>query len=398
MRPNGHMKIMVANFTKMVDDSGGLAKVCCAMANEFQRRGHQVSLIYSDIQEGKFFYPVDEGIVVADLRHFRGQNIKFPLYLKVKRELLRSFDKERARTVNNDFAEKYLLPNLRTLLQELQPDIIIAYQTAATKLLVCDLQVKIPVISMSHGDPEDYFTLYPKNELPALEKCTLCQVLLPSFAQHLHNHLAHVKTIVIGNVVPQYKEQSDLAAEKAIYKIVFVGRLAEAHKRPHLLIEAFAQLAKDFPDWQVELWGADDGKIYRKKLEQLIAANHLEKQVLLKGTTKDVPSVLRNGDIFVITSAYEGFGLGMTEAMSMGLPAVGYQNCSAVNELIVNGSNGFLCADGVEPLAEKLRQLMTDKALRAKMGAEARKQMAVYAPDKIWGQWENLCRELTGKN
>ena len=41
------MKIMLANFTKMVEDSGGLAKVTCNFADEMYRRGHEVALVYS---------------------------------------------------------------------------------------------------------------------------------------------------------------------------------------------------------------------------------------------------------------------------------------------------------------------------------------------------------------
>ena len=38
------MRILVANLTKMVNDSGGLAKVTCAFSNEMKRRGHFVSM------------------------------------------------------------------------------------------------------------------------------------------------------------------------------------------------------------------------------------------------------------------------------------------------------------------------------------------------------------------
>ena len=40
------MKILLANFTKMVNDSGGLAKVTSAFANEMVARGHDVSILY----------------------------------------------------------------------------------------------------------------------------------------------------------------------------------------------------------------------------------------------------------------------------------------------------------------------------------------------------------------
>lgn len=386
------MNILLANLTKMVDDSGGMAKVTCEFANEMQRRGHRVSLVYSDVKQGNFYYPLHEGIPAIDIRHFKGQSISYPWYLKIKREFYRTFDAQKARTVNNDFAEKYLLKNLKATLQDCQPDIIVSFQPAASKMLLCDLKTTIPVITMSHGDPEDYFHTYPKEEIPALEKSTVCQVLLPSFAAHLKNHLPNVKTVVIGNAIPQYDVQANLAAEKDTYKIIFVGRLSKNHKRPHLLIEAFAGLADTFPNWNVELWGAEDGKAYYKELQLLIHKNHLENRVFLKGATNDVPNVLQHGDMFAFPSAYEGFGMALGEAMSMGLPAIGYKNCSAVNELIEDGKNGYLCEDGVDDLANKMALLMKKQDVRVQFGIAARESMKKYATETVWNQWEAILR------
>lgn len=388
------MNILLANLTKMVDDSGGMAKVTCEFANEMQRRGHRVSLVYSDVKQGNFYYPLHEGIPAIDIRHFKGQSISYPWYLKIKREFYRTFDAQKARTVNNDFAEKYLLKNLKATLQDCQPDIIVSFQPAASKMLLCDLKTTIPVITMSHGDPEDYFHTYPKEEIPALEKSTVCQVLLPSFAAHLKNHLPNVKTVVIGNAIPQYDVQANLAAEKDTYKIIFVGRLSKNHKRPHLLIEAFAGLADTFPNWNVELWGAEDGKAYYKELQLLIHKNHLENRVFLKGATNDVPNVLQQGDIFAFPSAYEGFGMALGEAMSMGLPAIGYKNCSAVNELIEDGKNGYLCENGVKALQFALQKLMKNQSLRVQLGINAKKSMRKYSSKIVWNMWEKLLKIL----
>lgn len=389
------MKILLANLTKMVNDSGGLAKVTCEFANEMKKRGHDVSLVYSDIQIGDFYYPLHEGIPAIDIRHYKNQNISYPWYLKIKREFFRTFSKQKARTVNNEFAERYLLQNLQDVLEETKPEIIVSFQPAASKMLLCDLKTSIPVITMSHGDPEDYFHIYPKEEIPALEKSAVCQVLLPSFAQHILTHLPNVNIAVIGNAIPQYEEQADLISEKEQYKILFLGRLSKNHKRPHLLIEAFAKIADKFPNWIVELWGAVDGKAYYKELELIIKKHGLENRVFFKGATKDVASVLKNGDIFAFPSAYEGFGLSLGEAMSMGLPAIGYKSCSAVNELIEEGKNGFLCEDGVDDFSEKLSKLMADVHLRIALGAYARQSMQQYAPQHIWDSWEELMKTAT---
>lgn len=384
------MNILLANLSKMVGHSGGAAKVTCNFANEMKCRGHQVSLAYSDIQMGKFFYPIDEGIPVYDIRHYKGQSINYPWHLKLKRELYRLFDKQKARSVNDQFESSFLLDNLEDVLNTVKPDVIVSFQSAASKLLLCDLKTEIPVITMSHGDTADYFQTCPKEELPALEKSAVVQVLVPSFERPIKEHLPKVKTVVIGNAIPQYEESADLVTEKDTYKIVFTGRLAKGHKRPHLLIEAFAGLAKDFPNWTVELWGAVDGKAYYKELQMIISKNKLENQVFLKGTTDDVKAVLQGGDVFAFPSAYEGFGMSLAEGMSMGLPAIGYKNCSGVNELITDGVDGYLCEDGVDDFRDKLRKLMSDRGLRVAMGKQACIAMKAYAPEKIWDTWENL--------
>lgn len=389
------MNILLANMAKMVNDSGGLSKVTCAFANEMAQKGHNVTLIYSDDKEGDFFFPVDERVRCHNLRHFQGHHHIFPLSYKVKREVLRAFDGRRGRAVNNAFTRKYLANHVNTILKQVHPDVIIASQPAATEIFISVLNTDIPVITMSHGNPEDYFHSYPQEEIPGISRSAACQVLLPSFVEPLISRYPDLKTVVIGNVVPQYEEQADLCREKDVYKIVTIGRFVKNHKRPHLLIEAFAKLAEEFPEWQVELWGAEDTKKYTVYLKSLITKYQLESRVFLKGTTRNVAKVLVDADIFVFPSAYEGFGLTMAEAMSMGVPVIGYKNCVAVNEIIHDGENGFLADDGVEPLAEKMRLLMEDVALRAKMGQAARRSMKQYSADKIWGAWEKLIHEVS---
>ena len=126
----------------------------------------------------------------------------------------------------------------------------------------------------------------------------------------------------------------------------------------------------------------------------MIAAASLEHRISFCGTTNDVQSVLAAADLYVMPSAYEGFGLSLTEGMSMGLPVIGYQNCAAVNELIHDGENGFLVEDGVNALAEKMAALMRDRNLRVRMGRVARESIRVYAPEIIWAQWEELMENV----
>lgn len=80
--------------------------------------------------------------------------------------------------------------------------------------------------------------------------------------------------------------------------------------------------------------------------------------------------------------------------MSMGLPAVGYKSCSAVNELIIDGKTGILCDDGVEPFAWAFEKLMMSQELRIQMGQAGRERMRQFAPEIIWNQWELLLQKI----
>ncbi|WP_405384249.1 glycosyltransferase [Phascolarctobacterium sp.] len=393
------MKIMLACVSKMVGDTGGLAKVTCAMANEFINRGHEVSLVYDDEHVGEFFYYVCDEVRRYNLRECAdGSIIKYPWYLKILREILRSGSKIKARTVNNAFNEKFLVENMRRYLQKENPDIVITSQPAASKLILCDIKAGVPVITMSHCDPEDYFHTYPKAELPSLTKSAVCQVLLPPFEQHIKNHDPEAKTITIGNAIPQYDFQAELDKDKPVHKIIFVGRLTKNHKRPHLLISAFAKLAAKYPNWQVELWGAKDRPAYYKELEHIVSSNHLEKQVFLKGTTDKVGEKLKEADIYAFPSAYEGFPLALGEAMSAGLPSIGYKNCPAVNEMIIDGKTGILCDEGVDAFAVGLDKLMSDQEMRVRMGKAAKEAMLEYAPKRVWDKWEELVEKVVKGN
>ena len=389
------MNILLVNTTKMVGDTGGLAKVTSAFANEMHKRGHQVSVIYADERSGDFFFPIDEDIKCYDVRLQNGKRIKYPISLRLKREFYRLFSKQKARTVNSDFFSKYICPYIGKVVEKVNPDIIVSFTPGDSKQLILDLGVSknIPIITMSHGNPEDYFDFYPVLSLEAVKQSDVNQVLLPSFKKVLEGHLPNNKIVTIGNVVPQFTNQVDLTIPKDVHKILFIGRLAKGHKRPHLLIEAFSKVADQFPNWIVELWGADENKAYKAQLELMIKQANLTDRVQFKGITKDVESVLSTGDIYAMMSASEGFGLSMAEAMAKGLPVIACDTWLGVSDMVQDEYNGILVADNSDDIAQGLKKLMSDNELRTNLGKNASNSMKQYAPNIIWSGWEKLLYE-----
>lgn len=188
---------------------------------------------------------------------------------------------------------------------------------------------------------------------------------------------------------------ADLSAEKK--RIIYVARIEKKTKRPHLLVEAFAKIAAEFPDWKVEIWGMRKYPEYEKEINDFIRAHNLTGQVALMGYTEDVEGLYRRADIHAFPSASEGFSLAIADAMSIGLPHIGFKDAHSVNEIIVNGHNGFL-ADNVDDFAAKLKILMKDKELRIKFGHNAHEDMKAYAPEILMNQWEELFQKLCPAN
>lgn len=388
------MKILLANFSKMVNDTGGTAKVNCAFANEMFKRGHEVAMVYSDDLEGDFFFPVFPEIKRWNIRYYGGKILNLPLSYRIRRELVRGFSKKMAASINEDFTAKYLTNNVAEILTEFVPDVIICFQPAAAKVYICDLKTRIPVILMAHGNPEDWFHWYPVEQIPAIRDSRIVQVLMPSFEQVIKNRFPHTETVVIGNVVPQFS-CVNLSKNRNHHNIIFIGRLTRKHKRPHLLIDAFIPLAAKFPDWSVEIWGAESSRGYVKEMQQKIDRAGLTDRIKLMGVTQNVEEVLEQGDIFVFPSAAEGFGLTIAEAMSKGLPVIAYESCAAVNELVHNGTDGFLVADGTETLSAAIERLIINEKLRIKIGKKAHEAMKEFSAEKIWNKWLDVIQKVT---
>ena len=379
------MRILMVNLWKMINSAGGAEKVFCEMANMLSERGHSVTAIAFDKNKGKPFYAVNENVKFINsgqgckLGKNWWQKIRASFYSKNEKELY-------SEEIYDDIRSKRLAP----FVNEKDFDVIISYNPSATRILIHKLKVKIPIITMFHVYPETILKDMSFLTKIALEKCSVIQVLLPSYVNITRKYIDN-KIVVIPNIVPQYSN-SDCHKEKCI---VNVARIDGQTKRQILLIEAFNKIKTKYPDWKLEFWGdIDYDKKYYKNVRNMISHYKLSEQAFFRGATDNVLDVYNKAAIFAFPSAYEGFGLALTEAMSAGLPAVGCKSCPAVNELIKDGENGFLCENGVDAFAQALEKLMSDEELREKMGQAAKEDMKQYAPDKIWDMWEKLIEQV----
>lgn len=374
------MNIMLLNTWPVVDSKGGAEKVLCEMANEFVRRNHNVFIVTSNKKQGMPFYKLSKAVRFYNI-YSSSKNIWAKITSVFK------LTKKGRFNIRNKII--YVDP-LNSIYAKEKPDIIIAYNPEALELVTQIVPYPVPVIFMLHNTPAILFDNEKCFYREVLEACDCVQVLIPDDIAYLEKRLNCKQIVSIPNIVPQYLETCNYSS----HKIINVGRVDKIQKRQEILIDAFAKVAQLHSDWTVEIWGdlEWDNK-YTDILKQKIESYGLEDRVFLMGTTNDVVRKLMDASIFAFPSSHEGFPLALTEAMSIGLPAVGYKSCHAVNQLIKDGVNGYLCDDSVENFAQKLDLLMSSYGLRCQLGKQAKEDMKKYKPKTIWDKWE----KLTGK-
>lgn len=395
-----HMKVLLADFHKCVKYSGGIERVLSNMAAALHERGHEVTVVFADEKEGAPFFPLPKGVKYCNLYRIKRLGyIKPSFFVKILRELLRPISREAARDQNYRLLRQ-AKKALTEVLKWEQPDVIISFREPTTRLLIAGADTYAPVISMLHNDPDEIFRGMPEEEKKSLMESAFVQVLLPSFKEKAARYLTYQqqpydtgRIVVIPNAVPVPAFTVDPGTARKVHTISCVGRLTGRTKRQHLLIEAFETLAGEFPDWHVDLWGDTYDKTYVAKLKGEIQKAGLSDRVHIRGVTKDMESVWKKTDIFAFPSHHEGFPLALSEAMSYGIPAVGYKHCPAVNELIQDGTNGLLTEDGAGPLADALKKLMQDAELRRQYGKKAKISMEAYRPEVVWDAWEALIQK-----
>jgi glycosyltransferase involved in cell wall biosynthesis len=177
--------------------------------------------------------------------------------------------------------------------------------------------------------------------------------------------------------------------------VIAMGRLT-AEKGYSKLIEAFAKALGDDPVWRLRIWG--DGPL-RDDLQSLVDRLQLADRVQLCGSTSQPWAALAAGQIFVLSSEYEGFPNAMLEAMALALPCIAFDCPSGPRELADGGRTAMLvpCGD-VAALAAALRELARDRELRSTFGARAATFVrSQFAQASVMTDWDALIDQVTGR-
>ena len=182
---------------------------------------------------------------------------------------------------------------------------------------------------------------------------------------------------------PEYREFS----KDRPMSMVYVGRMEDQQKRVSDLIGIILLLAKRELNFHFRIIG--DGPLFGK-LQKEFAPQILAGNVELTGWLNSDPLVahLRNSDVFVLTSAYEGFCISLVEALAHSCCPVVTDIESGNRELVTDGVNGYLIPIGdVDEFAEKLAHLIANPQIVYEFRKKAWEVGRQYSIERMVGKF-----------
>ncbi|MBJ8104385.1 MULTISPECIES: glycosyltransferase [Bacillus cereus group] len=171
---------------------------------------------------------------------------------------------------------------------------------------------------------------------------------------------------VIHNIVSpstiNKMSQEKIDLERKGVKLVSVGRLSH-EKGFDLAIEACKNLVGDGYEIKWYIIGEGEG---RGKLEKMIEENHLQDHFLLLGLKENPYPYIREADIYVQPSRFEGKSIAIDEAKILHKPIV-VTNFSTAKDQIKNEENGLIIDMDAHSLSEGIKKLIHNEELRNKL-------------------------------
>ena len=347
--------------------AGGSERVVTTLANHMAGQGHAVGIANFDAADFEPFYPLEKEVAL------------FRLGLPAASGGLPSQIMQTARRVKA----------LTGLYRDFKPDVVISFLTKANVMAILAARRSgVPVIISERNNPTlQRFNAFWRIARSYTYPRAFSFVTMTRGAAEYYPERQRPRTTIIPNPVQLPENWKNRRRGNTV---TAVGRLT-GQKQFHLLIKAFGYIAAQFPAWNLTIWGEGED---RKDLEDLRMRLGLEDRVKLPGLTDHPGQWVETADVFVLSSAYEGWPNVIVEAMAAGLPVISFDCEHGVTDMIEDGVSGRLVPlDNVSELASTMAEVLGDAELRQTLASNALAASERYKTDVIASQWMQIVED-----
>ena len=382
------MKI-IYNISSTATSGGGMERVIVNKANYLADiLNYEVVLITTDQKGGKSFYPFSESIRHIDLNINYVDIAKTPGFFHM-------YFLYRIALIKHQKA-------LTAILMQEKADIVVSLSRDEKEFLYKINDGSKKVLE-SHRCLKPRAPIEIRRTKSILQKAKIVYRLfhetrLPKFYDKFVVLTEEDKTfwseknnvVVIPNPLPfETSESPDLTAKT----VLCVGRIS-TDKGIDRLLNIWAKVSSEFPDWKLRLIGDVIDKELLKQINDL----RIDESVEIKKATRNILEEYLDSSVYVMTSRFEGLPMVLLEAISVGLPIVSYTFKCGPRDVINDGVDGFLVEeDDKKTFVEKLKLLMSDEKLRTEMSKQAKINSKRFSEEVVMNKWNNLFNELKNR-
>jgi len=179
--------------------------------------------------------------------------------------------------------------------------------------------------------------------------------------------------------------------------ILAVGGLDRYHiKGFDNLLEVMAPILKSNKEWKLKfVGGGEKGKVF---LSQMAEDKGITENVIFTGFREDVANIMKESNIFVLSSRIEGMPMVLLEAMSQGMACIAYNCKTGPSDIIESNFDGLLIEDqNIEAMRAGLQLLIDEEALRNKLRSNAVKSVSKFSIQSIGDKWIKLLDDVVSK-
>lgn len=286
---------------------------------------------------------------------------------------------------------------LRAALERARPQAIVSFTDKTNVLSILAARgLGAPVIACEHIDPfrHDIGRLWSGLRRLTYPHAGAVVGVTGAAEQYVRRFVKNIPVLTIPNPQEPPPPPADPPPPRPWPEgptAIAMGRL-NRQKGFDLLLEAFAQAAPKGSPWRLVILGEGEE---RPALESQVAALGLTGRVHLLGRIDNPYDLLRQAELFVMSSRYEGFPMSLLEAMACGLPVLCTDCSTGAREILTPGVDGELVPPEDAPaLAAALAGLMADPARRSALAANAPRVLERFSLGRVLKMWDDLFRRL----